>query len=205
MGFVVAGLVFTLLALRRKWLRWQYVVLLLTVLGILVVLFHGPILHRLMEDDQGAAYSRIPLNILAINMITAHPVVGIGINNFMVVANHYLTPEIYGLWLAPVHNKYLLVWSETGTIGILSFILFYLAVSKEAWQCYKSGSPIFSPLGAALVAGLCGYASHMMVDRFGSRTVLQLLWVIAAIAFSMNRLSSMPDGDRDLGAQYKIG
>jgi len=194
-SFAVAGLVFTLLALRRKLLRWQHVVPLIAVLGLLVFLFHEPILHRLLVDDYGSALSRIPLSIIALNMIKAHPWIGVGINNFMVVVKQYLTPGTYGAWLAPVHNKYLLVWSETGTIGILSFILFYLAIGKEAWQCYKSDHPVFSPLGAALLAGLCGYATHMMLDRFGSRSALQLLWLIAAIAYSMRRLRDVLVGD----------
>lgn len=187
-NLAVAGMIFAFLALHRKWLRWQHLVLLATILGLLLFMFREPILHRIFYSDYGSALSRIPLNIIAINMIKSHPWIGVGINNFMVVAANYLTPETYEAWLAPAHNKYLLVWSETGTIGILSFILFFLAVAREAWRNYRSDHRVVSVLGAALLAGLAGYAIHMLVDRFGSRRPLQLLWFIAALAIGTNRV-----------------
>ncbi len=188
-NFAVAGLVFTFLALRRKWIRLQYVVLLIVITGSLTLMFRDSIFHRLISSDYGSALSRVPLNIIAINMIKSNLWSGVGINNFMVVVKNYLTPETYGAWLAPVHNKYLLVWSETGAIGIFAFIVFYLSIAKESWHCYKSNHPIFSIVGAALLASLSGYAAHMIVDRFGDRSTLQLLWLMAAMAIGLRRLS----------------
>jgi putative inorganic carbon (HCO3(-)) transporter len=188
-SFAMGGLVFTLLALHRKWLRWQHVILLIAASSLLLFFLREPILRRIFGDDGGNAASRIPLMIIALNMIKAHPWLGVGINNFVIVAPDYLTPETFGAWLAPVHNKYLLVLSETGIVGLLAFILLCLAIGREAWQCYKSDHSVFSALGAALVAGLCGFATHMMVDRFGTRSALQLLWIMAAFASSLHRLS----------------
>ena len=193
-SFAVAGLVFTLLALHRRWLRWKHVFWLIVVLSLLFFLFREPILLRLFGDDAGAAAARMPLNVIALNMIKSHPWIGVGINNYMAVVQDYLTPETYRAWLSSAHNKYLLIWSETGTFGLLAFILFYLAIGRETWQCYKSDHPVFSPLGAAILASLCGYATHMMGDRFENRSILLLLWLIAAIAVSMRNLLSARNG-----------
>ena len=111
-----------------------------------------------------------------------------GINNFVAVAQDYLTPETVGAWLAPAHNKYLLVWSETGVVGLLGFIWLLLAISRQAWWCYRQGVSEFSALGAALLASLCGYAVHMMGDKFTGRSTVQLLWWIGAIAMSVRKV-----------------
>jgi len=191
-SFAVAGLVFTLIALRRKWLQWQYFILSIVVLSLLLFFFRESVLPRLLGDDGGAAAARMPLNIIALNMIKSHPWIGVGINNFMAVVQDYLTHETQRAWLASAHNKYLLVWSETGTIGIIMFIWFFLAITREIWQCYKSDHILFSKLGAALLAGLCGFAVHMMASPFRSRSELLLLWLIAAISISMSQLSRHP-------------
>jgi len=191
-SFAVAGLVFTLIALRRKWLQWQYFILSIVVLSLLLFFFRESVLLRLLGDDGGAAAARMPLNIIALNMIKSHPWIGVGINNFMAVVQDYLTHETQRAWLASAHNKYLLVWSETGTIGIIMFIWFFLAITREIWQCYKSDHILFSKLGAALLAGLCGFAVHMMASPFRSRSELLLLWLIAAISISMSQLSRHP-------------
>jgi len=191
-SFAVAGLVFTLLALRRKWLQWQHLILSIVILSVLLFLFHEPVLRRLLGDDGGAGANRVTLNIIALDMIKSHPWIGIGINNFMAVVQDYLTPESFRAWLGPVHNKYLLVWSETGSIGIIMFIWFYLAIARGIWKGFKTDHPLFSRLGAALLAGLCGFAVHMLASPFRSRSELLLLWLTAAISISMNRLSRLP-------------
>jgi O-antigen ligase len=187
-SFAIAGLVFSLLALRRRWLKWEYVVLSIVILSLLLFLYREQILLRLFGDDGGAAAARMPLNLIALNMIKTHPWIGVGINNFVTVAPDYLTLETYKEWIGPAHNKYLLVWSETGTIGIISFMLFYLAITRENWNCYKSNTQMFSILGAAVLSGLCGFAVHMMASPFRSRSELLLLWIIAAISTSMSCL-----------------
>jgi len=52
-------------------------------------------------------------------MITGHPLLGVGLNNFLVVL-----PSISSLLsLQPVHNIYVLVLSETGVVGFVLFTL----------------------------------------------------------------------------------
>ena len=99
-----------------------------------------------------------------------------------------MTPETYGAWLAPVHNKYLLVWSETGTLGILSFMLFLLALGRAAWQCWKRGDRLLSPLALAFMAAILGRMLHMGVARFGGRPQGQLLWLTAGIIAAMHNM-----------------
>jgi len=188
LSLAVAGTFFALLASHRRWLRWQHLILLVVVLGLFIFLFHEPIWFRIFGDDQGSASSRMPLNIIALNMIRSHPWNGVGINNFMVVVQDYHTPATFGAWLSPVHNKYLLVWSETGTLGILFLIWFYLAICKTALMAWKRGDPTISLLALGFLAAIVGRTAHMSVARFDSRAQGLLLWTFAGIIAAIGNL-----------------
>jgi len=64
------------------------------------------------------------LTYLAFRIIGDHPVLGAGSNNFSVVMDRYLTPEFRHGFLYAVHNKYLLIWAETGIGGLLAYLAF---------------------------------------------------------------------------------
>ena len=87
------------------------------LIGFLLFLpFVGEVATRLGQDDDGSAASRLPLMALARNIAVDHLLLGVGPNNFVPVMHGYVTVEFSGAWLRAVHNKYMLVWSETGTL-----------------------------------------------------------------------------------------
>lgn len=155
------------------------------ILAIVYLPFHHAISARVFGDDKGSAESRIPLDKLAFRMIEDHPLLGTGANNFTVVMNRYLTSEFRSEWLYTVHNTYLLVWTETGIVGLVAYLAFLLGVLRLGWRCWMLGDPLLSPLALAFMAGIAGHLLHEGVDIFTDRPIQQLLWLIAGLLAAM--------------------
>lgn len=183
-GITIVGFV----SLMRGWLNIKKLVLALIVVAFFGVLFSGTILSRLTGDDHGAADARGPLADIAFNMIRDNPIVGVGANNFGVALDDYIEPEQFGAWLNLVHNGWLLIWSEIGTVGIIFYVIFWLTILWQAGRLIKSGHPYYAPIAVGIVASMLGTSLHMMVEIFGSRILSQILWTEAALVMAMARL-----------------
>ena len=72
-------------------------------------------------------------SIVSRETILAHPTTGIGIGQF-VLNEHQKYPNLEYWQYQPVHNSYLLIFSELGSVGlilVLSFLLLYIVSSLE--------------------------------------------------------------------------
>lgn len=77
--------------------------------------------------DVDSFKKREMLALSAIKMIRSSPLFGVGAGNFVVNLPKYRVGNFY--WMQPVHNIFLLAWSE---IGILGLIVFLVLGSEEA-------------------------------------------------------------------------
>lgn len=186
LGFLVGVCILMVLNVRYRWLSVPPHALLAAIVmaAVLAGLFGPAILTRL-TSHYDSALARIPLIQLSLNMIRAHPVIGIGINNFGLVMRTYLTADIVGAWLYIPHTRYMTVWAETGILGLLAFLWFLMSVFREGFRCLRASRPFFSPLALGIVAALSGYATHMLFDVFEARTLVLLLWTLAGLAVGM--------------------
>ncbi len=169
-------------------------VLLLIVAALVIgVGFQDVILERLTTDDRGSADSRGWYNEMAFNIIKAQPFTGIGLNNLWLVQNDYLPIELMRIdikYRYIVHNKYLLVWSETGLFGFMAFLLLLLAAAGRALRALmRATDPYVSITMAGLLVALSVYLIHMMSDPFNARSRLQLLWLIIALIAAVSRIA----------------
>ena len=190
-GWLALALSLTLLCIvswRRRGLSLKAPVAVLLLLTLLYLPFHSAISARLFGDDRGSAESRIPLMHLAFRIIEAHPILGVGVNNFTVVMGDYLTSEFREGFLFAVHNKYLLVMAETGIGGLVAFLAFLGGTVRKGWQCWDFGDRLLSPLALGFAAGIIGHMVHMTVDVFRGRPTQQLVWLIAGLLVAMYRI-----------------
>jgi O-antigen ligase len=195
----------TLLGLTAWWRGYfslRVPLLMATAVMVLVLPFASLIGNRITGDDHGSARSRLPLAILASKVIDDHPWLGIGPNNFAVVAQRYVTSEFAGEWFYVVHTKYLLVWAESGLWALLAFILFLVTTLRHGWRLWRLGDPILAPLALGFTAAILGHMEHMFFDVFNSRPQIQTLWVISALIVAMCNIRADGDAtaaDRGLG------
>jgi putative inorganic carbon (hco3(-)) transporter len=186
---VVAGLIiYFSAALRHHWISIKRIISMMLLISIFLAMFSVPITVRLIQDDRGAAYSRVPLMKLSFEMIQNHPFIGVGINNFGIVFPKYLTSELRGEWLYIVHNQYLLTLSETGIIGMAFFILILVNVFFTSLRCVTANDPMLSPLSLGILSGLGALFLLMGFELTISRLTVQLFWIMASIIIALERL-----------------
>lgn len=154
-----------------------------TMIVVLVPL-QGTISERLVHSDEGAAASRVPLIEIAGEMISDHPLLGVGANNYVIVLPDYAGGRFADVWLSSVHNKYLLIWSEAGPAALAAFVLFVAATFVRAWRARTATDPLVAAVGAGLAAAVAGHAVHMNFDIFAGGTTTDMLWVAAGVAAS---------------------
>jgi putative inorganic carbon (HCO3(-)) transporter len=192
MAFALSVVLICLLQWCRRGFSVKTPIAVVLILGMLYFPFQGAISARLFGDDKGSAESRIPLMKLAYRIIKDNPVLGVGVNNFTVAMGRYLTPEFRHGFLFAVHNKYLLVLSETGIFGLSAFLAFFLAALRKGWQCWAVQDRLLSPIALGFTAGIAGHMVHMSVDVFRGRPTQQLLWLIAGLLTAMHRICATP-------------
>jgi len=194
LGFIVSLATVALFASYHSRLPWKAILGTAVVLVLLVVPFVGDISDRLSNDDKGAAEARMPLNKIAGLMIQDHPLLGVGSNNFPLAMESYVTRGFWGEFLYTVHNKYLLVWTETGIGGLIAFVWILVAIVRQGSQCWKFQDPLFSPLALGCVAAVTGHMAQMFVDTFRGGPQNHLLWLLGGLVAVMNRLSAGHQG-----------
>jgi len=180
-GFLLGLAIVVLAAKRRRLITWKAPIAACVVVLLICAAFSDTLARRLLEDDNGAAQSRFPLMSLASRMIADHPLMGVGANNFGVAMEPYLAPEFSGEFLYAVHNRYLLVWSETGIGGLAAFLWFLLATLYRAFRCWRFRDPVLSTLAIACAASITGNMLHMCVDVFRCRSIMQTVILVAAM------------------------
>jgi O-antigen ligase len=162
---------------------------LLVALVLIGLPFEASIANRFTSNDYGSAHSRIALAQMAKGMIRDHPIFGVGANNYALVLPRYETAQFGNAWHYTVHDKYLLVWAETGAIGLAAFLAFLLVTLKRGWSIVRTKDRLLGPIALGLSAGLCGQLAHMFVDIFHGRSAVQALWVVAALLAAMRLLT----------------
>jgi O-antigen ligase len=188
-AFVLAIVGLCFVAARRRGFSLAAPLVTVAILAFLSLPFYGVISDRLLGNDKGSAESRVPLMKLALRISKENPLLGVGPNNFTVAMDRYLTPEFRHGFLYAVHNKYLLVLSETGIAGLLAYLAFLFGTLRNGWQTWKAGDQLLAPLALGFTAAIAGHMVQMSVELFRGRPLQQLLWVIAALLFVMNRIS----------------
>lgn len=191
----VGTLIIGALLSKRLWLpKWAISTALLFALLGSIPLAHV-ITERVTGDDGGSASARKHLAEIAVGTIKKAPIVGHGAGNCHIACEKVAEESRYrSEWYFTIHCKYLLVWVETGLIGLVAFLLMMgnsVRYGISAWR--KQRTRLLAVLGLGLSAAILGHMVHMLVDIFNSRSQVQLLWAVFGIAAAVYKLSHAPE------------
>ena len=162
---------------------------------LVITFFSESIEQRLFGDDHGSAISRIPMFQIAFSVIEAHPLGGVGVNNYAVVMQEHdntILGRRFGTMRRPVHNIYLLITGETGFIGLMSFLWLVFAIMRTNYMGIKSRDDLLAVISTCLFAGFAGFLLHGLVDKHipGGNQFYYLLMAMSVVTYLIGREGS---------------
>lgn len=197
---IVATLIFVLLILRNRvgqqLLKRNLAVLMVFTLALAVVLsfYSGPIVRKVFQSDPMNLKSRIELNEMAMEMIVAHPFIGVGINNHTSAGQEFSFFNYYqaAFNLPPVvHNIYLLIASEIGIPGLIAFLAFIFLVLHQSWRALRTNADAIQDL--LLVGFAAGILGYLVAEMWGATLrkleIAYLFWWQAGVVIFLSRAS----------------
>ena len=196
-GFALAMMFLCAVLLLHPAVRRRYLVLKVALVGTLLagsVAAAGPILLRLTASDPGALDFRREWLAIAWRMVEARPLLGFGLNTFTYQLPGYAPYsvskliDLFGTTWPVVHNVYMLVWAEQGTVGLLLFLGFLAQIFWIGWRNFRfrASEKIFM-LNAGALCGL----SAILVDGLGSFFIRvpacgRTYWVVVSVVVAAN-------------------
>lgn len=156
------------------------------VIGLFIGITLIPMLSKFIMTRPEAFTARFHLNKVGLDMIKAHPFLGVGLNNHLVVAPEY-DPDTY-IFPTPTHNHYLLVASEVGIPGLVFFLGFLVLSCIMALKAARLDNLYLASIAIGIIGAFISISVHNLVDHLSYHTNLTLLWFYAGLAAALSRL-----------------
>lgn len=210
-GIIATSLALFLLAIffwKKKMglTRALFGVLSLAVItATLLLIIPNPLRTGLFRTE-GTAYGRLPLIEVATNIINHRPLLGTGLNNFVVTALPYdqTREHIVAAWNSPVHNLFFFIGSETGLLGLGFFLLFLWKVMTWLYPALKVQDPFIHCVGTGIFFGILAFFAHAQVD-YTIWTQNRLMWFILGLAVSIGRFARLAAENQKVAAPQESG
>jgi O-antigen ligase len=93
-----------------------------------------------------------------------------------------------GIFFYTVHNKFLVVFAETGVGGLLIFVAFLVAILREGWKAWRLRDPVLSPIALGCVAGVAGLMVQMNVEPARTDPYSHLIWLCGGLVLAVRRI-----------------
>jgi O-antigen ligase len=184
LGLLAGVLAVLFLARSHRFISTRTFALFL-VSGLLAITVALPMLYGYLMSRPEAATARIHLLKVGLDMIRTHPILGVGLNNHLVVSPQF-DPDSY-LLAMPTHNHYLLVASEIGIPGLLLFLGLLLVTFSILVRSARSDDRHVAALSIGIFGAYVAVSVHVLVDWLATNTNLTLFWLYAGLAPALGR------------------
>ncbi len=156
-------------------------------LGSVGLYFQEAITERIRKDWDASWELRTHLNNSAISMAEDNIALGVGLNNYTIAYPSY-NPEFAAKlidmddMLTAVHNLYLLVWAELGTVGLVTFLIFLFGAVITAWRSARK----LDRMGRCVMLGfVCGLLAAIANDMTEFTLWIDLNMFTVAFVFGL--------------------
>jgi O-antigen ligase len=187
---LIVGMLTVLLLSRMFKLISNRKFLAFVLLGLGICASLAPIVQRYIMTRPEAALARFHLAEVGLKMIKAHPVLGVGLNNHMVLKQEY-EPWHYALPMPP-HNQYIIIASEIGIPGLIFFSGFLVLTCMLALSAARTTDLYLASIAVGILGALVAISVHMLIDFLGTHTNFTLLWLYAGLAAALSRWNLKP-------------
>jgi O-antigen ligase len=169
-GALLFGLPASLLALGLlaggRWLWTSLLTLAAAALAAIPVL-RLPRFTSLFDLQSGTSFFRLNLWRSAVDMIRDHPVLGVGLDNFLYsYRGRYIRPAA---WQEPnlshPHNILLDYWSRLGLLGVAAGVWLQAAFWRLALPLRRLSDPDERALALGLMGSMADFLAHGLVDN----------------------------------------
>jgi O-antigen ligase len=169
---------------------FKLIAVILIVTAVLFT-FSGLISSRLSSDDRGSAMSRFYLMQVALSIIKAHPVLGIGINNYTEVMHNYDTTNVsISSFAYQVHNIYLQIAAEMGIIALVIFIWIVCVFYREGLRYIQSNGDVLKSVVIGMLAGCTTFLLQGFIDCATPGNILyKILWFYIGLTIAIKNFS----------------
>jgi len=154
---------------------------LFTYMLVLTILLFS-FLPLVLKSSDESWQRRTDLTQIALSLISAHPLIGVGLNNFINQIPDHWSSLNYVFWLQPVHNIFLLVTSETGLIGLFLFLIFVIKTFNHSLKIknLSAGRQDLKLIISFLIILLSGTVDHywftLQQTQLLFTIILGLIW-----------------------------
>lgn len=145
-----------------------------------------------ISSSSTSAQQRIAFYKDALKIAKDYPVIGTGGRGWDALYRKY---QEFTYGASEIHSHFLQVWVETGTFGLMVFVLIWVAVIVTAWKLLRSIAEdekrhsVVSVFCAALALGI-----HSMLDFNLSIPAMSiLLWALFGLLSGLGRLEGIGD------------
>jgi putative inorganic carbon (HCO3(-)) transporter len=164
---VPASLLFLAAMRGRRTFAVTVGLLALAAVGVLLVA-GSERLASLLDSSTGTTFFRLQLWQSSVAMIRDHPLLGLGLDNFLYhYRSYYVLPTAWEEFnLSHPHNLVLDFWLRLGLLGVVILVWNLVAFFRCGWRAYRhlpEGSDRLLVLG--LLAGMVNFVAHGLVDN----------------------------------------
>jgi len=122
----------------------------------------------------------------AISMAQDNPVFGIGLGNYAAAYDEHRLIS----WEAPLghaHNLYLNFLAETGVVGLLAYLAFWIAIFRVTWQLRRHPDRSARALAIGLLGCWTYIAVHSVFDNLYVNNLFLHIGVLLSVLAILNR------------------
>jgi putative inorganic carbon (HCO3(-)) transporter len=193
-------------ALRRRWV-WLLGVLLLCLVAMFLALGGDRLLPTLVSqrfsdflpylqvpdvhgvhvtDENFAVVERLAHWQAALGMLEDHPLLGVGIGNYVPVYPAYAVPG----WRDPLghaHNYYLHIAAETGLLGLVAYLMLWSACFWHGWTTVRHLDGAEQGIALGILGVLGTFAVHSLFDNLYVHGMNMHLAIVLGLMFVLTR------------------
>jgi O-antigen ligase len=186
-GFLI-GLVFLFLKIKQSKLDFSFLAA-ISFLPLILYLFTKTTI------DPSSFWRRQELAVFALKSVKASPLLGVGAGNFTIALASTTKSWDWLYWLQPVHNIFLLAFSEVGLIAVGLFLIIFMAIERNilflkacSGRSRLEKGPVFGLLAALLAVLITGFFDHYWLTLIQNQLLFVLI-ISLSLARSVVKLS----------------